>query len=114
MTNHQLQFEKRLTLLARKHNAMSRGYVMHMRPDGLIIARPKRQSSRLPRKAVILFLLAFFGFKAFLVANLGPQTYDDRVARLQAGTIVEQGGAFVMQADPLTLYLARQIGPILR
>ncbi len=114
MTNHQLQFEKRLSLLARKHKAMSRGYVTHMRPDGLIIARPKRRASRVSRKAVILFLLAFFGFKAFLVANLGPQTYDDRVARLQAGTIVEKGGAFVMQADPLTIYLAQQIGPILR
>ena len=114
MAEYQLRFDQRLNLLARKHKALSRGYVTHMRADGLIVARPRRQASRLPRKAVFLFLLAFLCFKAFLVASLGPQTYDDRLGRLQAGTIIEEGGAFVMQADPVTLYLAKQIGPILR
>jgi len=114
MANYQLQFDQRLNLLARKHRALSRGYVTRIQADGLIVARPRRTSARLPRKAVFLFLLAFFGFKAFLVANLGPQAYDDRLARLQAGTVVEKGGAFVMQADPLTMYLAQQIGPIMR
>ena len=114
MANHQLQFNQRLNLLARKHQTMARGYVTRVQPDGLIVARPRRQSARLPRKAVVLFLLAFFAFKAFLVANLGPLAYDDRLARLQAGTVIEKGGAFVMQADPLTMYLAKQIGPVLR
>ena len=114
MANQQLYFEQRLTLLARKHRAMSHGYVTRVQADGLIVARPRRQTSRLPRKAVFLFLSAFFLFKAFIVANLGPLGYEDRLARLEAGTFVEKGGAFVMQADPLTMYLAEQIGPILR
>ena len=31
-------------------------------------------------------------FKAFLVLNLGPITYNERVADLQAGSLIEQGG----------------------
>ncbi len=114
MARQQLMFDQRLNLLARKHQAMSRGYVTRMQSNGLIIAQPKRRATHVPRRAVILFLLAFFCFKAFLVANLGPQTYDDRLARLQSGTYVEKAGAFVMQADPVTVYLAGQIGPVLR
>jgi hypothetical protein len=114
MVKNQIQFDERLRLLSRKHRAMSHGYVTQIQSDGLIIARPRRQSSRVSARAVLLFVLAFFGFKAFLVANLGPRTYDDRLARLNEGTIVEQAGAFVMQADPVTMYVAGQIGPILR
>jgi len=114
MVRNQIQFSERLRLLARKHNAMSQGYVTRMQPDGLIVARPKRRPLRISGRSVFLFLAAFIAFKAFLVANLGPQTYDDRLARLEAGTFVEKAGAFVMQADPLTMYAAQQIGPILR
>jgi hypothetical protein len=114
MVKNQIQFDERLRQLSRKHRAMSRGYVTQIQSDGLIIARPVRQPIQIPVRAVLLFVLAFFGFKAFLVANLGPQTYDDRLARLNEGTIVEQAGAYVMQADPLTMWGAKQIGPILR
>ena len=114
MVKNQIQFEERLRLLSRKHNAMARGYVTRIQPDGLIVARPRRATVRISPRAIFLFLAAFIGFKAFLVANLGPQTYDDRLARLNDGTMVEKAGAFVMQADPLTMYVAQQIGPILR
>lgn len=114
MAKQQLMFAQRLNLLARKHEAMSRGYVTRIQPDGLIVAHPRRRPPRLPRPAIFVFLLAFFVFKAFLVASLGSQAYDDRLARLQAGTAMEKGGSFIMQADPLTMFLAKQIGPILR
>ncbi len=114
MAKKQLQFNDRLRLLDRKHRAMSHGYVTRVQPDGLIIAKPRRQPIRISGRAVLVFVLAFIGFKAFLVANLGPLTYDERLARLNAGTVVEQAGAFVMQADPVTMYVAEQIGPILR
>lgn len=114
MRKNQRQFDDRLRLLTRKHNAMSRGYVTRIQADGLIVARPRRRLPRIPKGAVILFIAGFFAFKGLLLAHLGPQTYDDRLARLEAGTMVEKAGAFVMQADPLTVYIARQIGPILR
>ena len=114
MGENQIHFEERLRLLSRKHRAMSHGYITRMQPDGLIVAQPRRRPIRIPARAIFMFVLAFIGFKAFLVANLGPLTYDERLSRLNEGTVVEQAGAFVMQADPLTNYVAQQIGPILR
>lgn len=114
MVKDQLQFGERLRLLERKHSAMSHGYITYIQPDGLIVARPKRRAFRFSGRAVIITVLAFIGFKAFLIANLGPQTYDERVERLQDGTVVEKAGGFVMQADPLSTYVALQVGPILR
>ena len=109
-----LQFDDRLRLLTRKHNAMSHGCVTQMQPDGLIVARPRKQPYRISGRSVLLFFAAFIGFKAFLVANLGPQTYEDRLNDLRAGTFVEKAGAFAMQADPVTVLVAGKIGPILR
>ena len=85
-----------------------------MQPDGLIVSRPKRQPIQISFRVVIFFLAAFIGFKAFLFAGVGPLTYQDRLANLQSGTVVEKAGAYVMQADPLTVYVATQIGSNLR
>ena len=82
-------------------------------PSDLVV-RPRRKAVRISGRAVIMFVLAFIGFKAFLIANLGMLTYEERVTRLQSGTMVERAGAFVMQADPLSIYVALQVGPILR
>jgi len=114
MAKQQVQFNERLHLLAQKHHAMSRGYVTQVQPDGLIVARPRRRQVRISGRAIFLFLAAFIGFKAFLVANLGLLTYEDRLDRLNAGTKIEQAGAFAMQADPLTMFVANQIGSVLR
>ncbi|QBF32984.1 hypothetical protein [Thalassococcus sp. S3] len=109
-----LHFNKRLRQLARKHQAMSNGYSPRMRADGLIVFRPKRKRSGVSLPSLVLFVFAFFAFKAFLVASLGDVAYEDRLATLKDGTFVEQGGAWVMQVDPATRYLADHIGPILR
>ena len=62
--------------------------------------------------ATSIALLAFLGFKGFLLAHLGALTYVDRVAKLEAGSIVEQMGAWAMRADPVTLWIADQISMI--
>lgn len=114
MNESQLLFDQRVRKLDRKHRALSRGYVSRMRADGLIVLKPRRGQARISGRSVLTFLLAFFVFKGFLIANLGEQTYLDRVTHLQNGTLVEQGGAFLMQADPLSMLVAYKIGPILR
>jgi hypothetical protein len=85
---------------------MARGYTTTIRPDGLIVARPKRQGSPISGRSVLLFVAAFILFKGFLIASLGPATYDERVARLSVGTPVERAGALTMQIDPLSAYAA--------
>lgn len=114
MVHDQLQFSERLRLLERKHRAMSCGYTTTMQSDGLIVARPKRRSIEISGRSLGLLVVGFIGFKVFLIASLGMQTYDERLARLQAGTPVEQIGAFAMQADPLSSYLAAEARQILR
>ncbi len=114
MVKNQRQFSERLQRLSRKHDAMTRGYVTHMQPDGLIVARPKRPPIRISGRAVLLCFAAFIGFKVFLVASLGLVTYEERLGRLQAGTMVERIGAFAMQVDPVTKALAKKVVYTLR
>jgi len=114
MVEDQLHFDERLRRLERKHRAMSRGYTTHMQSDGLIVAKPKRARVRISGRSILLFSLAFIAFKGFLIANLGSLAYEERLARLENGTLVERGGAFVMQIDPISQLVAEQIGPIFR
>jgi len=114
MVENQLQFDQRLRQLDRKYRAMSHGFTTRIRSDGLIVVQPERARFRVPIKPLLVFIIAVIAFKGFLIANLGPATYDDRVAKLRSGTIVEQAGAFIMQSDPASHYIAGQIGPILR
>ena len=111
MQVNQRQFEDRLKSLENKHRAMSRGYVTQMQSDGLIVARPKRKLMRLSGKTLIIFVLGFFLFKGFLLANLGAPTYGERLGYLQNGTAVERAGAVVMQADPVTRFVADKMQP---
>lgn len=114
MSTSHLEFENRIRRLLRKHLAMTRGYTARMRPDGLIVAQPVRASSPISLRAVVLFCGVFILFKGFLIASLGPTTYDERLAKLENGSIVEQAGAFAMKPDPLTALVAAQLRPILR
>lgn len=114
MTSQHAEFENRLSRLIRKHQAMTHGYITTMQPDGLIVAKPRRASSPISGRSVLIFLAAFLLFKAVLMASLGHAAYDDRVARLQEGSVVEKVGAFAMQGDPLTSLVADKVEPLLR
>lgn len=114
MSEEALQFKNRLRRLERKHTAMSKGYQTKLRADGLIVMTPRRSGPRVSGRSVILFLLAFFVFKGFLIANIGVAGYDERVAKLETGNAVEVAGAWVMQVDPLSELIAQKIGPVLR
>lgn len=106
-TNTQ-NFDKRLEKILRKHQKMSRGYVPTLTEDGLIVATPRRRV-RLPWRAGLFLLVVVISFKAFLLAAIGTAAYQDRIAGLQAGTQVERAGAWVMTADPLTVWLSDKI-----
>lgn len=114
MSSSHLEFETRVRRLLRKHTAMSRGYTTRMREDGLIVAQPRRQVAPISGRSLFIFLMAFVLFKGFLIANLGPTGYDERVGRLEQGNLMEQAGAFAMQADPIASMVAIQIGSVLR
>lgn len=108
-----IQFDQRLRRLTRKHSRMARSGIVHrMGPDGLVLPYPRRRMPAFPLRGVAILIAAAFIFKAFLYASLGGTTYDERVARLNQGSVIEQGGAWVMQADPATIWIAGQINAL--
>lgn len=107
-------FVQRLNVLGRKHSQMTKGYTTKVGPDGLITVRPKRARIKFPLKSIVIAIFAFIAFKAFMLATSGPLAYQERLASLESGTIVEQFGAKVMAIDPATSALAEKLGPLLR
>lgn len=83
---------------------------------GMAFYNARRQQGR--RRLGILAPLALvavavLGLKAVVHASVGAELYDERVAELHAGSGIEQAGAYVMQADPLTLAISGKIGALL-
>ncbi len=113
MANTYNQFDKRLSRIQRGRARMVHGYVSVVGKDGLIVMKPRRKKSGLPVRALMIIAVGFLIFKGLLLANLGPVTYDERLERLQQGTLVEQSGAWVMQADPVSAFLATKIRPLI-
>jgi hypothetical protein len=114
MTIQHQEFRGRVARLQRKHDGFSQGYSARIQSDGLIVLEPRKIRSRVSGKVFVLIITCFLLFKAFLMATLGFDSYDERVAKLAAGNLVEQLGAFAMQSDPASVWAAGQIGPILR
>jgi len=73
--------------------------------------RPTRQ--RRPLLRVLIFAgVCAFGLKGAILHQVGPESYEARVARLQAGQDFDKLGAWLMQADPVTIWVADQIDVI--
>ena len=114
MVETHAHFSKRLKMLGRKHAKMTHGYTTKVGRDGLITAKPKRRKGRLPIKGMLLMVAGFLAFKAFMLAAVGPVTYNERLSKLESGTMIEQAGAKVLGIDPVTAALADFAGPIIR
>lgn len=115
MYKSQNDFQRRIKKVSRKHHSMARGYTADIRRDGLIVVRPRRRIGHgFPLSGLLGLLLGFFIFKAVMLAALGDITYNERVAKLSNGTMLEQGGAWVMQLDPLTVFFAGFLDPFVK
>jgi hypothetical protein len=108
-------FDNRVRRINKRKSKQARnGSVLVLADDGLITTRTRRRSARFPWRGVALTFACLFILKGILLAQLGAQTYDDRVTKLEQGTVFEQAGAFVMKADPITKWTADTIGTYLR
>lgn len=108
------QLEKRLTRIEAKRRSISRGAVYSVNQDGLIISRPRRRGRRVPVRGLFFAVAALIIFKAGLYANLGAGTYVARIDELASGTVIERAGAWVMAADPMTVWVATEVKLMLR
>lgn len=106
-------FDERLGRITKRHRKMAKGYKTKMGKDGLITARPTRRL-RFPWKFMLLIAVFCMLFKGAIFASLGPTAYDQRIERLARGSNAEKAGAFLMQPEPVTLWLATQLHPLLQ
>jgi len=111
---HLEDFGQRLNRINKRHGKMASGFVTVMNADGLLVAKPKgRAGFHFPWRIVALVAVMFIVFKAILMAGLGTSEYSARAVSLQAGTPVEQFGAWVMQPDPVTNWIAAQFRAVM-
>lgn len=73
--------------------------------------RPVRQRRPLLRVLIFVFVCAF-GLKGAILHSVGPVSYEARVERLQSGKEFDKLGAWLMQFDPVTVWVAAQIAAI--
>ncbi|MEP5730574.1 MAG: hypothetical protein ABJL67_14520 [Sulfitobacter sp.] len=110
-------FENRLNTLGRKHQKMTHGFTTKIDKNGLLVATPVRRTrirGMGPVKIFALIAIGFFGFKAFTLASIGPVTYNERLAKLENGTMVEQAGAMLLAIDPVTEAMVGSVAPVVR
>lgn len=105
-------FDKRLRRIVKAHTRMANGVTYKVDGNGLIQPQPRLYNPKFPLRGLIMMVGAAFLFKGYIFATLGQTTYDERVAELGAGTLIEKAGAWMMQADPATIAVAEVLGRI--
>mgnify|MGYP003460638737 FL=1 len=58
---------------------------------------------------VAMVLMTVIAIKAGVLATVGAQSYDDRIAVLRSGDAADRIGAYILSADPLTQALASMV-----
>lgn len=107
MSETQMQdFDDRLRRIDRRNRNLSRGFVLSVSRDGLIVARPETNRLRFPWRALLFLLIAMMAFKVLLHAYIGPEAYGERLTRLSNGTVAEQMSAYALHADPVTVWIS--------
>lgn len=102
------------TSMARRSQA---NYMTHVDKNGLIqvVKRPTKANrlSLVPVKLVALFAVLVVLFKAIALLNIGMNAYDEELTALASGNVFEQASAFVLQIDPVTHAVARNLSAVL-
>ncbi len=76
---------------------------------------PSRTGARLMMalKPLTVALILGIGLKSMIHYYVGAQTYESRVSALAAGQGFDPVGAWLMHADPVTLYVSSQMQTLL-
>ena len=63
---------------------------------------------------ILLVALTVLLIKAGVLAVIGQDFYDDRVVMLQQGSVIDQAGAYVLEAGQATIWLSEVIRGVIR
>ncbi len=114
MSDTYKDFDNRLARIASNKARLRKGYVSRVGHDGLIVFRPRRARFSVSPRGLAMVVLGFVFFKSVIMAHLGAEVYNQRIAALNSGTLVEQAGGFLMYPDPATRWAAGKMRPYLR
>ena len=113
MASAETDFSKRLEQIAARRGSIKHGVQYQVKEDGTVVATQRRTRTRFPLGSLLTLIAGGLVFKSFLFMSLGEATYNQRVSILENGTPVEVVGAFVMKADPATLWIVEQVESLL-
>ncbi|EAR52346.1 hypothetical protein OG2516_07712 [Oceanicola granulosus HTCC2516] len=108
-------FNQRVRRIAREHERIKQhGGDVKLQRDGLLKLRPRRAVPlrRAPLKLVLMVLVGLFAGKCALIWHLGDDAYAAKLAALDSDSIVERGGALVMQIDPASRWIVDQLARV--
>ncbi|WP_412509188.1 hypothetical protein [Roseovarius sp. SYSU LYC5161] len=114
MTDSYQGFDARVKNIGRKRARLSKGYVSQITDDGLIVFRPKKRKFEFPLRGLTFVVIGFLVLKGVILAHVGTPLYQERVAALRDGMLVERVGAMVMQLDPVSESIGGKLRPFLR
>ena len=86
-------------------------YVTH---DGHVVVQQDRPVRRRALRTLLYCVVALLAFKTLVLAFSGTVAYQERIDGLRDGAMVEQAGAFLMQIDPISSFLADKLAPYVR
>lgn len=103
-------FDRRLERLADRRAALEEGSRLEVDDTGLVKAIPtgvrRRQIGRaLPVRAAMIIAAVLLTFKGFLLYQLGFGVYTAKVAAMAQGDTMDRAGAWLMQIEPVTMWV---------
>ena len=101
-------FDRRLEQLEDKKAALQEGHRLAVDETGLMKLIPtgerRRQIGRaIPLRALMIMAVILLTFKGFLLYRLGYGVYTAK--GLEQGDTVDRVGAYLMQIDPVTIWV---------
>jgi hypothetical protein len=108
-------FNARVDMVSKKSARQGRNaLVARIDNNGVIYTKAKRRRKQMPIRGALLMVICLFCFKAFTLSTNGPAAYEDRLLTLKEGTAITALGARVLGIDPVTQFIADQVGPLFR
>ena len=103
-------FDRRLEKLEEKKAALNEGHRLEVDEYGLMKltptgARRRKIGRMIPLRAMMIIAAVLLTFKGFLLHQLGLSDYTAKVTSMAKGDTVDQVGAYLMQIDPVTLWI---------
>lgn len=105
-------FYSRVNRIEKSH---AKGYGFEAAGTVSHAAQPKSRRRALKLIKTLAFAMALgIGLKGTIHYYVGAQTYESRVSALAAGEGIDPVGAWIMHADPLTLWVSAQLQGMLQ